>query len=319
MATLITGGTGLIGAEVARLLLEKGEPRPVLFDLNPSPNRIDDIADQVDVVRGDVGNFSHVLNAVKQARPGVIFHLGALLSVLSDADPASSFHVNALGTFNVLEAARLFDVPRVIFTSSIGTYALDIQGETISDSTLQRPVLFYGATKVFGEHMGYYYRLNHGLDFRGVRFPSVVGPGVRSPGVAQYIPWVIEECGKGNPYTIYVEPRTRVPIMYIKDAANALVMLSDAPKESIHTAMYLLAGITPTPSAAELADVVRASIPDARIDFEPDTQIQRALDVLRPLEDSNARKEWGWSPTYDLKQTVDDFLRELRQNPERYE
>lgn len=319
MATLITGGTGLIGAEVARVLLEKGEQGPVLFDFNPSPNRIDDIADQVDVVRGDVGNFSHVIDAVKQARPSVIYHLGAILSVPSDADPASSFHVNAQGTFNVLEAARLFDVPQVIFTSSIGTYGLDIQGETISDGTLQRPVLFYGATKVFGENMGYYYRLKHGLDFRGVRFPSIVGPGVRSPGVAQYIPWVIEECGKGNPYTIYVKPETRVPIMYIRDAARALVMLSDAPKESIETVMYLLAGITPTPSAAELADVVRARIPDAQIDFKPDMQIQRTLDMLRPLDDSNARREWAWKPNYDLEQTVVDFLSELRQNSKRYE
>ena len=124
---------------------------------------------------------------------------------------------------------------------------------------------------------------------------------------------------QGQSLHLYVEPRTRVPMMYIRDAARALVMLSDAPKESIGMAMYLLAGITPTPSAAELADVVRARIPDARIDFEPDTQIQRALDVLLPLEDSNARKEWGWSPSYDLGQTVDDFLRELRQNPKRYE
>ncbi len=319
MDTLITGGTGLIGAEVARLLLEKGEQSPVLFDFNPSPDRIDDIADQVEVVSGDVGNFSHVLNAVKQARPSAIYHPGAILSLPSEADPASSFHVNALGTFNVLEAARLFEVPQVIFTSSIGTYGLDIQGDAISDYTLQRPVLFYGATKVFGENMGYYYRLKHGLDFRGVRFPSIVGPGVRSPGVAQYIPWVIEECGKGNPYTIYVQPETRVPIRYIRDAARALVMLSDAPRASIETAMYLLAGITPTPTAAELADVVRARILEAQIDFKPDMQIQRALDMLRPLDDSNARREWDWKPSYNLEQTVDDFLRELRQNPKRYE
>lgn len=312
MTTLITGGTGLIGAGVARLLLEKGENSPVLFDFNPSPDRVDDIADQVDIVRGDVGNFSHVLNAVKQARPRAIYHLGAILSVPSDADPSSSFHVNAQGTFNVLEAARIFEVPQVIFTSSIGTYGLDIHGETINDYTLQRPEMFYGATKVFGENMGYYYRLKHGLDFRGVRFLSIVGPGVQSPGVAQYIPWVIEECGKGNPYTIYVKPETRVPAMYLRDAARALVMLSDAPAESIKTVMYLLSGITPTPSALELADAVRARLPHAQIDFKPDMQIQRALDMLLPLDDTNARREWGWKPSYDLEQTVDDFLRELK-------
>jgi nucleoside-diphosphate-sugar epimerase len=107
--------------------------------------------------------------------------------------------------------------------------------------------------------------------------------------------------------------------MYIRDAARALVMLSDAPKESIETVMYLLAGITPSPSAAELADVVRARIPDAQIDFKPDMQIQRALDLLLPLDDSNARREWNWKPNYNLEQTVEDFLCELSQNSTRYE
>jgi len=65
MTTLVTGGTGSIGAEVARVLLEQGEERPVLFDLNPSTRRLDEVAPRVDLVRGDVGTFSHVLDVVK--------------------------------------------------------------------------------------------------------------------------------------------------------------------------------------------------------------------------------------------------------------
>ena len=68
MTTLITGGTGFIGATVARLLLARGEPRPVVFDRNPSPQRLDDIADQVEIIQGDLGNFSHVLHAVERLR-----------------------------------------------------------------------------------------------------------------------------------------------------------------------------------------------------------------------------------------------------------
>ena len=82
--------------------------------------------------------------------------------------------------------------------------------------------------------------------------------------------------------------------------------------------MYLLAGVTPTPSAAELADVVRARILDAQIDFKPDMRIQRLLDLLMPLDDSNARREWDWKPSYNLEQTVEDLC-ELRQNSKRYE
>ena len=76
---------------------------------------------------------------------------------------AASMRANALGTFHILEAAKLFDVPQVLFSSTIGTYGLDIRESVIDDSTLQRPQLFYGATKVFGEHMGSFIEENMGL------------------------------------------------------------------------------------------------------------------------------------------------------------
>ena len=103
MATLITGGAGFIGLEVVRLLLSRGEKRPLVMSRNPSLKRLGDVADEVEVMRGDLGNFSHVLEAVKKARPQVIYHLGATLSVPSEADPASAMQTNAMGTFHVLE------------------------------------------------------------------------------------------------------------------------------------------------------------------------------------------------------------------------
>ena len=180
MAALITGGAGFIGLEVVRLLLSRGEKRPLVMSRNPSPKRLGGLADEVEVMRGDLGNFSHVLEAVKKARPQVIYHLGATLSVPSEADPASALQTNAMGTFHVLEAARLFNVPQVVFASSVGTYGTDIRDDSIDDATIQRPQLFYGMTKVFGEHMGLFYRRKYGLDFRGIRYPSIIGPGVRT-------------------------------------------------------------------------------------------------------------------------------------------
>ena len=126
MTTLITGGTGFIGAEVVRLLLDKGEKKPVVFDINPALHRLDEATEHTEVVRGDLSNFSHVLDVVKAVRPTVIYHLGGMLSVPSDADPASALRTNALGTFHVLEAARLFGVSQVLFSSTIATYARDV-------------------------------------------------------------------------------------------------------------------------------------------------------------------------------------------------
>jgi threonine 3-dehydrogenase len=319
MTVLITGGTGFTGAEVARILLNKGEKRPILFDINPSTQRLDDITDEVEVVRGDLGNFSHVLDIVQKVKPDVIYHLGGMLSAPSDADPAAALRANALGTFHVLETARLFDVSQVLFSSTIGTYGLDIQEDVISDHTIQRPQLFYGATKVFCEHMGLFYKRKYGLDFRSIRYPSIVGPGVKTSGVAQFTSWVIEESAKGNPYTITLKPETKMPVIYYKDAAQAMVRLGTAPLEKIKTVNYIVAGVTPIASAGELAEMIRARIPGAEINFEPNLEVQDIVDrLLRPLDDMNAQKEWGWQNAYDQEGIVDDFLQELRNHPQRY-
>jgi len=127
--------------------------------------------------------------------------------------PQAAFRANAVGTFNVLEACRACGVERMLFASSIGTYADGLTDDHLDDLTLQRPRLFYGAWKLFGENMGVFYRNKYGLDYRGLRYPPIVGPGVKSRGVTQYISWSIEEASKGNNFTIWVEPRTRAPIL----------------------------------------------------------------------------------------------------------
>jgi nucleoside-diphosphate-sugar epimerase len=319
MSVLVTGGTGFIGAQVVRDLLEKGEKRPVVFDINPSTKLLDGVSNEVEMVRGDLGNFSHVLNVVKTFRPRAIYHIGGMLSVPSDADPAASFRSNAMGTFHVLEAAKLFDVVQVLFSSTIATYGLDVRESFVDDYTLQRPQLFYGCTKVFSELLGQFYKRKYGLDYRGVRYPSIVGPGVKTPGIVQYNAWVIEECGKGNPYTMYVKPETRCPVMYFKDASRAIVMLGQAPLENIKMVNYIVAGPTPAASAQELVDLVKAKVPAARIDFKVDGERQKVIDKFSiPLDDSLARKEWGWKCEYDQERIVDDFLKEIRLHPQRY-
>lgn len=317
MTVLITGGTGFIGAEVVRLLLDRGEQRPVIFHVSGNTQRLGDVLDQVELVRGDLGNFNHILDVVKKVRPSVIYHLGAMLSVPSEADPTSAIDTNAMGTFHVLEAARLFDVPQVLFSSSIGTYGYDMRGDVIDDSTLQRPGLIYGVTKVFGEHLGLSYKRKYNLDYRCIRYPSIIGPGVKTPGAVQYTSWVIEECAKGKPFTIWTQPETRIPILYFKDATRAIVQLADAPLSNIRMVNYLIVGSNP--SAGELADMVRARIPGAQINFQPDPMMQPLLKRLSiRFDDSRAREEWGWEPRYSQEEMVDDFLREMREHPERY-
>ena len=154
--------------------------------------------------------------------------------------------------------------------------------------------------------------------FRSIRFPAIVGPGVTTRSLGQYTSWVIEHPARGEPFTVWVEPDTSFSLVYFKEAGQAMVQLADAPRDAIKTVNYNLDGIKPAPTAAQLADAVRAKLPAAAIDFVPDPKIQALFATHHPIDDSCARAEWGWSPTFDHVAMVEDFLRELNDNPERY-
>ena len=319
MSILITGGCGLIGSTLPRMLVERGEEVSVL-DVNVIPDRFSGIADRVKIIRADLGNFAKVLEAVKQTAPGVIFHLGGMLSLPSNADPQASFSTNVAGTYHVLEAARLFRVPKVVFTSTIATYGLDISGNVIDDTTLQRPITMYGSTKVFAELLGRFYRTKYGIDFRAVRYPSVIGPGAKTAHISIYNAWAVEKAFHGEPYEIFVEPQVRCPVIYFKDAARALLLLEAAPADRIQTVCYLLAGIQPTGSAEELVAEIRKHYPNAPLSYKPDPlamQFHRKNQGVS-FDDRRAQKEWGWKVEYSLPRMVSDFYAELKAYPERY-
>jgi threonine 3-dehydrogenase len=319
MSVLITGGCGLIGSTLARMLVARGE-KVWVFDRLISRGRLAGLGDSVKTIQGDLGNYSHVLQAVKESSPSAIFHLGAMLSIPANADPPAAFSTNVEGFFHVLEAARLVGAARVIFTSTTATYGIDIAGKVINDSTLQRPTTLYGTTKVFGELLGRFYRTRYGVDFRAVRFPSIVGPGAKVAHVSIYNAWAIEKAIRGEPYDIFVEPQIRCPVLYFKDAARSLLVLEAAPKESIPAVCYTLAGIDPMPSAGELAAAIRERFPRVALGFVPDTFSMEYHSKLQGLafDDSSARRELGWKPEFTLPRMIEDFAEELAANPERY-
>jgi threonine 3-dehydrogenase len=320
MSILITGGTGFIGAEIVRQLVAQGGSDIHVLHHSGNFQRLADIADQLHFIQADLADTERLTEIVQQTQPEVIYHLGAMLTGPGEANPQGAIQTNAWSMVALLEAARQAQTRQFLFASSIGTYGWDIQEDVISDVTLQRPFTIYGITKVFSEHLGLFYKRKYGLDFRGLRYPSVVGPGVKTPSIAQFVSWVIEECAQGNPFIMTATEETAVPIVYYKEAAQAMIQLGQAPLAQIKAVNYLVDGVKPTPSAAQLADYVRQAIPTAQISFVPNPEAQALFGrILRPLDDSRARSEWGWNPTYDYATMVADFMAELRKNPERYE
>ena len=320
MSRLITGGTGYIGAELARILANRGE-EVVLFDIVINYHRIEDIKDRVKIVPGDLGNWSEVLNVVKDNNVTEIYHLGSILTYQSELNPWASFRANVIGTYNVLEAARLFGVKKMMFTSTLGTFGLRMD-EVLTDTSLQRPVSMYGCGKLYGEGLGRFYSNNFGLDFRSIRYAHMIGPNVSTPG--HWAPPMIQDAILGRPNEcLYGTPESTVSMIYVRDAARAADMVLQAPREKIKMTNYNIAGIPAVISAKELEAILVKRFPKTRVTYKPVTlsqkEVYKSLSVMKVFDDSYARKEWGWKPQYATpEEIISIFEKDVKEHPGRY-
>lgn len=306
MTTLITGGTGFIGAEIARMLIDQGEETIHVAQRSQSLGRLDDLADHIELHHLDLTDEVEIASVIGTVEPTRLFHFGAILTGPGEKDPQTLLEANAVGFIRAIEAARTAGTEQMIFASSIGTYGRDLGSGPIDDLSLQRPGTVYGVTKVFGENLGAYYRHKYGLDFRSLRYPAIVGPGVTTWSVAQYTSWMIEKPAKGEAFEAWVAPEATVAILHYRDAARAAVELAAAPREAIRSINYLVDGARPTPSAGQIADAVRHRLPDADITFAPDPDAGLPRSVI--IDDRAARDEWGWAPSYTLDDMIVDIM-----------
>lgn len=312
---LITGGFGFIGFHLANMLLEKGE-EVIIFDITTPPRLYRDIEQRVKIIRGDVSNWSHVLDAVRESGSDCIYHGGALLPPVTEQNPQAAYNINLNGTYNVLEAARMFDVKSVMFISTLATFGRNVPSIVPNDAA-QHPVNMYGVTKVCSELLGIYYHQRFGVNFRGIRLPPILGMGRIDSAQSSFIYKSGQEAAMGRPYSIYVEPDTPIAILYVKDAALGLYDLRNATEERLSTRVYNLYGLTA--KGQGIHDAILKVIPEAKIDFKPDAeQIELVYNLPEKLDDTVARRDWGWSPRYSLDDAVEDFINDIRSRSDIY-
>ncbi|MEM2905892.1 MAG: NAD-dependent epimerase/dehydratase family protein [Candidatus Bathyarchaeia archaeon] len=311
MSVLVTGGTGLIGAHLSEILVEKGY-RPILFDLYPNTRIISHILDKVKIVRGDVTSLSSLVEAAKRYEVTDIFHLAAIISVAAEANPLAALNINVIGTVNALETARIFDVKKFVFPSTSVVYGPEVQHPV--EGSPEDPPLMYGITKVTCEQWCRYYQRRYGLEVRGTRFISIIGPGRKNGGASRVTSLMIEKAALHQPYEIYVDENTKIPILYLKDATDVLMRIFEAPK--VTTSFYNIGGIEPT--VGEIYRKVKSIIPDAPLTWKPDPQMIKTLKGWPNLDSTRVRTDLGWSHAYDLDSMVEDFIRTVQANKELY-
>lgn len=309
---LITGGSGFLGLQLARELIAEGN-KIAIFDLKSPDSLLHAGNKNVFYVHGDITSLPQIFNAVCDLKAEAIIHLAALLSEPSEINPWASINVNALGTYHILEAARLFKVKRVVFTSSIATYVnSQYKVDVITECTLQRPQVIYGVTKVFAELLGLYYNRKFDMDVRGIRLPVLIGPNVESPGFGQFNSKIIQAAILGMPFEVNVPEETTIPLLYLKDAVRSLMMLYHAPEDRLVTRVYNVGQISPPPSTADIVNMVRKYYPNAQITFKPDPRFTEVVkSTPKEIKADEARNEWGWNISYSLEDSVKDFIRAL--------
>ena len=310
---LITGGTGLVGAYLARQLLADGE-EVVLFQRRAAlPRSAADLAGRVEIASGDVGEWVHILDAVRRHRAECIYHAAAILSAACEASPASGFRANVVGTVNVLEAARLLGVPGVVFVGSGATYGLADVPRRVDDGTPQRPENMYAATKLSAELLGVQYHRQYGIDFRGVRCGMIVGPGRQPSHLFGDWSGVIERPALGQPYTVHADPDSPCAYNYVKEVVRALVDLRRADAARLRQRMYNIHGFSAT--LREVAEAVRRQLPGAEIAFDRDQgEAMRVANrsLSYQMDTTAASEDFGYTVRYPLDAMVADFIAEVR-------
>ncbi len=321
---LITGADGEIGHSLVARFAET-DTAVITLDVCPL-----DASLAPKVTReftGSVTDLALLDRMLAQYEVDHVFHLAALLSTRSEFTPVTAHHVNVEGTLNLLEFAQrqgeshgrpvVFVYPSSIAVYGLPDLELKMQAGRVREDQYVHPITMYGCNKLYCEELGRYYARHYKqlsvdaiprVDFRCVRFPGLISATtVPAGGSSDYAPEMIHAAARGEPYECFVRPDTTIPFMAMPDAAEVLLALAAAPRESLTRTAYNVAAFTR--SADEIRQTVQAAFPHARISYRIDRKRQGIVDSWpADVDDAAARADWGFTPAYDFDRAFREYL-----------
>ncbi len=307
---MVTGSVGQIGSELTMALRKKyGNDNVLASDLRTETNPA--LRDSGPFEFIDVTKKEMIKEVVKKYNIDTIYHLSAVLSAVGEKNPALCWDVNMNGTYNILEVALEHEMTRIFIPSSLAVFGPETPLDNTPQEAISRPKTMYGVTKVAGELLCDYYVKRFGLDIRGCRYPGIISyetlPG---GGTTDYAVDIYFEAVKNKKYTCFVKEDTRLPMMYMPDCLKAAVDLMEADFSRLkHHSGFNVTAMSF--SAGELAAEIKKYIPEFTCEYEPDFRQEIADSWPNSLDDSAAREEWGWEPSYDLAAMTKDMLEVL--------
>lgn len=303
---LVIGANGQIGSVLVEYLRGiYGESQVVASDLNES-ERNHDYFEKLDATDGKA-----LASILKKHKITQIYHLAAILSAKGEQEPLQTWQINMQTYFNVLEASRENGVRKIFYPSSIAVFGNHIEGIAEQFSYLD-PATVYGISKAAGENWSNYYFKRYGLDIRSLRYPGIIShQSMPGGGTTDYAVDIFHKAVKGEKFECFLSANTTLPMIYMSDAMDATVRLMEASADKISVrTSYNLSGMAFSPK--EITTSIRRLIPKFEISYKPDYRQEIADSWPQHIDDTQARKDWGWRPTYTLEKMTQEMIFELR-------
>lgn len=306
---LVIGASGQIGVELT-LALRKiyGNANVVASDLREQNPLLVGTGPYVsmDVMNKEMLHVQVIRQGITQ-----IYHLAAILSATGEKNPSLAWHLNMQGLLNVLDIAREEKLHKVYWPSSIAVFGPTSPKQNCPQQTIIEPTTVYGISKYAGEFWCNYFHQRFGVDVRSLRYPGLIS--YKSPpggGTTDYAVEIFYEALEAKKYECFLSEGTYLPMMYMPDAIRATIELMEAPagKISIRTS-YNISGMSFSPK--EIAAEIKKHMAEFKISYNPDYRQTIADSWPQSIDDSVARKDWGWKEEYDLAAMTKDMLGNL--------
>jgi threonine 3-dehydrogenase len=312
--SIITGASGEIGQNLISRFNKEENKKIIALDLN-HPNKKLNI---YKFIKGSILDQEVINQLSENYIIEEIFHLAAVLSTKAEQNPDLAKQVNINGTLNLFNLALFQNlkhkiITKFFFPSSIAVYNTNVNNQAIDENSYCNPITIYGQHKLFCENLGVAFDLygneqNLKIDFRSIRFPGIISTNtIPTGGTSDYAPQMIHNAFNNKNYTCFVNKNTCLPFIVMPDAIDSIIQLMNENKKSLHQNVYNITAFNPT--VTNLFYIIKTECPNFKITYNIDEMRQKIVDSWPDkINDNNAKKDWNWEPTHNLKKAFNDYI-----------
>ena len=297
---LVTGGSGFIGSNIVKHLIENGNSVTVLDNFISGYRSNLDPFPSVRIIEGDVRDKATVESAICDVE--VVFHLAASVGNKRSIDqPLTDAEINVLGTLHILEAARKAGVRKIVTSSSAGIFG-ELKTLPIREDHPVEPDSPYGCTKLCEEKLCLTYSKLYDLEAVCLRYFNVYGPNQRFDAYGNVIPIFVFRMLRNEALLIYGDGEQTRDFVHVDDVVQANIKAADSKGVS---GAFNIASATRVTINRLVEMITKSNSSLVEIEHGP----ERPGDVRHSLADiSLAHQKINYTPTVDLEKGIEEYV-----------